>query len=62
MAKLTFTTPKGNSCYGCLALDTHSYYCEYFKEALHNEFGGAGCLKCDECKKLDKEQKNNETI
>lgn len=32
MAQLTFTTPNGNDCYGCMALDTHSYYCEFFKE------------------------------
>ena len=36
MAQLTFATPDGNECYGCLALNTHSFYCEFFKEHLHN--------------------------
>lgn len=52
MAQLTFTTPNGNDCYGCMALDNRSYYCEFFKEFLYNEHGGAGCMKCDKCKEL----------
>ena len=53
MAILTFKTPNGNECYGCMALNNHSFYCEFFKEFLHNEYGGAGCMKCDKCKSLD---------
>lgn len=54
MARLTFTTPEGNSCYGCMALDNHSFYCKFFKKFLHNENGAAGSLKCDQCKELGK--------
>lgn len=54
MARLTFETPDGNKCYGCMALDNHSFYCEFFKEFLHNEYGGAGYMKCDKCKSLGK--------
>lgn len=54
MAKLTFTTPDGKECDGCMALDEHSFYCNFFQEFLHNERGGAGSLKCDRCKELGK--------
>ena len=52
MAQLTFTTPNDNYCYDCLAFDDHAYYCNFFKEYLHNEHGGAGSMKCDKCKEL----------
>lgn len=54
MAKLTFETPGGKECYGCMALNTHSYYCEFFGEYLKNEYGNAGCMKCNKCKELGK--------
>ena len=54
MAQLTFETPNGNECNGCMALNTHSFYCEFFREFLHNKYGNAGCLKCDKCKELGK--------
>lgn len=57
MAKITFETPKGNKCYGCMALHTRSFYCEFFKEFLRNEHGAAGCIKCEQCKELDNEEK-----
>lgn len=61
MAKITFETPKGNKCYGCMAFNSHSFYCEIFKEFLHNEHGCAGALKCEQCKELDKRRGLNET-
>lgn len=54
MAKLTFETPEGDKCYGCLGLDGRSFYCKVYEVFLKNEYGNAGCSKCDECKKLDK--------
>lgn len=54
MARLTFSTPEGDCCYGCMAFNDRSYYCKFFKESLHNENGCAGDLKCDKCKALGK--------
>lgn len=57
MAKLTFETPGGKECHGCMALNTHSFYCKFFEEFLKNEYGNAGCMKCNACMELEK---NNE--
>ena len=54
MANLTFKTPDGDRCSGCLALDGRRFYCEFFNEFLRNEHGNAGYLKCTKCKLLGK--------
>ena len=53
MAKLTFSTPEGKFCYGCLALNGHNAVCKFFREFLKDEDGNdIRCLKCEKCKEL----------
>lgn len=54
MANLTFKTPDGDFCYGCLAHNRDKFFCEFFKEFLKNRFGYPSDNKCNRCKELGK--------